>query len=51
MITILMALQRIPCIQYQVQFGNNKVKGLFNSSNKVNAMNLAYGAKLDLTPQ
>ncbi len=39
-------LQRMPYIQYLVQFQNNKVQALIDSSSEVNVMILAYAMKL-----
>ena len=41
-------LQRVPCIRYPVQFQENQevVRALVDSSSEVNAMTLAYAAKL-----
>ena len=39
---------RVPCIQYPIRFQKEQVKALFNSSSKVNAMNLDFARKLGL---
>ena len=41
-------LQRIPCIQYPVQFQQEGAQVLLNSGNEVNRMTLAYTEKLGL---
>ena len=49
-----MILDRVPCIHYLVQFQKDKgaiIRALINSSNKVNAMTLAYAKQLDLQVQ
>lgn len=42
--------ERVPCIQYPVQFRNNQVSmhTLFGSGSEVNATTLAYTLKLGL---
>ena len=37
---------RVPCIQYPVQFQEEQVKALLNSSSEVNAMNPDFARKL-----
>ena len=47
------ALQRVPCIQYPIQFKENqpKVKALIDSGNEINTMTPAYVTKLSLNTQ
>ncbi len=44
------ALQGVPCIWYPVRFQENQaIRALIDSGSEVNAMTLAYAAKLGLT--
>ena len=42
------ALDRVPCIHYPVQFKKNEVRALIDSDSKVNAMTPGYASKLGL---
>ena len=44
-------LQRIPCIQYPVQFQANQIEALIDSGSEVNAMTPAFVTKLGLSIQ
>ena len=43
-----MALDRVPCIHYPVQFKKEELRALINSSSEINAITLTYVATLGL---